>query len=309
MKKSLFKPSILAITMALSSIGAAQSSAVLAQEAEATTSAVETVDVDPALWVVKDEDTTIYLFGTVHILKPGLSWFDEAVKDAFDASDELVLEVIEPDPASMQQLIMSIAVDGANPLRGKLNAEQKTTYETAMTSLGLPVSAFDTFEPWFAAINMGILPLLKAGYDVNSGAEKVLAAAAKESGKKVGQLETVEQQLGFFDNLPEASQIEYLVFTAASVDEASEQIGNMVAIWGDANTDSLAEMMNAGLTDKVLYDTLLTNRNVNWANWIENRLDTPGTVFIAVGAGHLAGDTSVQEKLADLDIETTRIDY
>ncbi|MGI9360936.1 MAG: TraB/GumN family protein, partial [Parasphingorhabdus sp.] len=58
-------------------------------------------DPDPALWVVKDEDTTIYLFGTIHILKPGLSWFDEAVKDAFDESEELVVEMIQPEPAEM----------------------------------------------------------------------------------------------------------------------------------------------------------------------------------------------------------------
>ena len=70
-------------------------------------------DADPALWVVKDEDTTIYLFGTVHVLKPGLSWFDEAVKTAFDGSKELVLELVEPDPATMQQIVMSNAAQPA----------------------------------------------------------------------------------------------------------------------------------------------------------------------------------------------------
>ena len=67
-------------------------------------------DADPALWVVKDKDTTIYLFGTIHVLKPGLTWFDEAVKKAFDASSEVKLELIMPDAADMQKLVMATGV-------------------------------------------------------------------------------------------------------------------------------------------------------------------------------------------------------
>ncbi|WOE76426.1 TraB/GumN family protein [Alterisphingorhabdus coralli] len=305
MKNSLIAASLMALSLAITAAVPAQAQ----EEAAAPEAMAETVDVDPALWVVKDEDTTIYLFGTIHILKPGLSWFDEAVKDAFNASDELVLEIIEPDPASMQTLVMTKAVDPGNPLRDQLSEEQKATYDTAMKSIGLPVAAFDQFEPWFAAINLGLLPLLQAGYDVNSGAEKVLAEEATAAEKTVIQLETPEQQLSFFDTLPKESQINYLLVTAQSIDEIPEQIDSMVTSWGDADIEQLGEMMNAGFTDKVLYDTLLTKRNANWAAWIDARMEQPGTVFIAVGAGHLAGETSVQAKLAEREIVTTRIEY
>ncbi|HWU95566.1 MAG TPA: TraB/GumN family protein, partial [Sphingomonas sp.] len=81
-----------------------------AQAAPAPAAAAATRDADPAIWVVKDADTTIYLFGTVHVLKPGLSWFDEAVKAAFDKSDTVALEMVMPDPATMQGVIMKAAM-------------------------------------------------------------------------------------------------------------------------------------------------------------------------------------------------------
>src|SRR5690606_36748704 len=90
-------------------------------------------DADPALWVVKDHDTTIYLFGTIHVLKPGLSWFDEAVKKAFDQSGTLVLEMVEPDQETQQSVVMSKAFDTAGPtLLEKLPAEQRAEFTSAL---------------------------------------------------------------------------------------------------------------------------------------------------------------------------------
>ncbi|MEO1044590.1 MAG: TraB/GumN family protein [Pseudomonadota bacterium] len=313
MNISFFTRSIPTLGLVMTSIGAAFATpapALAEQEsAQATPEATDMTDVDPALWIVQDEDTTIYLFGTLHLLRPKLSWFDEAVRDAFDASDELVLEMIEPDPAKMQEIITSRAIDFNNPLRGKLDETEKATFDRAMTAIGMPVAAFDRMEPWFAAINLGVLPLVQAGYDLNSGVEKVLITQAKADGKTLVELESAEQQIGFLDNLPEKTQINYLISTAAGVDSVAEQSDAMITSWGDADIDALAAIMHAGFADPLLYDTMLTNRNIDWAGWIKTRLDTPGTVFIAVGAGHLAGDKSVQQQLARLNITTRRVEY
>src|SRR3546814_4255363 len=111
----------------------------VARAAEPTTAAASSdVDADPALWVVKDEDTTIYLFGTVHVLKPGLSWFDEAVKTAFDASDQLMLELVMPeDRAEMAKVMMPLAIDqSGKTLSSRLGPEQLKAYQAAMASVG-----------------------------------------------------------------------------------------------------------------------------------------------------------------------------
>jgi uncharacterized protein YbaP (TraB family) len=272
--------------------------------------AVTVKDVDPALWVVKDEDTTIYLFGSIHLLKPGLGWFDDGVKTAFDSSDQLVLELVEPPAAEVQALFGKFAMDQqGKTLRSKMNDADRAVYEAAMGKLGIPAPAFDPFEPWAAGITLSVVAMQKSGFDPNSGVEKQLTAAAKVSNKPIAGLETMEFQLGLFDTLPEAEQITFLVETAKLIDEVASTTDKMVAMWASAETDSLGQLMNEGLTSRTLYDALLTKRNANWAKWISARMAKPGVTFMAVGAGHLAGPTSVQNLLPAYGLNATRVAY
>ncbi len=270
-----------------------------------------TTDADPALWVVKDKDTTIYLFGTIHVLKPGLSWFDDGVKAAFDKSDELVLEMVEPDPATMQQLVLSKAYSLSGPtLTEQLPEADRALYVNAVKDLGLPAATFDRTKPWFAATNLSLLPLLKLGYDPRSGPETVLTAAATADKKKIAGLETPEQQIGYLAGLPDPVQIKFLESTLKELPKTAPMMDGMVDAWAKGDAKKLGDFMNDGLNDTPeLARTLLYDRNARWAQWIKTRLDTPGTVFVAVGAGHLAGPESVQEKLKALKIKAERIAY
>jgi len=267
-------------------------------------------DADPALWVIRDEDTTIYLFGTVHILKPGMTWFDEAVKESFDASDELVVEMIKPDPAVMVKVVNDLAIDKTGiSLRDKLTAEDRADYEAALTRLNLPVASFDPLDPWFASVNLSLIPLMRNGYATDQGVEDGLLTQAAARAIKITGLETLEQQLGFFDNLPEEVQIRFLNFTVDTIDDAADGMEQMIIEWANANVDALGELMNAGLEDRVLYETLLVNRNIRWAEWVDQRMEQPGTIFLAVGAGHLAGESSLQAILARKGLVAERIEY
>lgn len=268
-------------------------------------------DADPALWVVKDADTTIYLFGTVHVLKPGLGWFDEGVKAAFDKSDELVLEMIEPDAATMQGLIMKTALNSKGPtLTEKLPADKREAYAKAMTDVGVPAAALDRFDPWFAAVTLSIAGLPKLGYDPESGAERTLSVAAKAANKQVIGLETAEQQLGYFDALPEPLQVKFLVSTVDDYPRMATELDKMIASWSAGDPEALGKTMNEELADTPeLSKVLLADRNTRWAEWIEQRLQKPGTVFVAVGAGHLAGAESVQAQLAKHKLAATRVAY
>lgn len=267
-------------------------------------------DVDPALWVVKDADTTIYLFGSIHILKPDLGWFDDGVKTAFDGADQLVLELVEPPAAEAQALFGKLAMDQqGKSLRSKMNDADRAVYDAAMGKLGIPSAAFDPFEPWAAAITMSLLAAQKSGFDPNSGVERQLTAAAKVSNKPIGGLETMAFQLGVFDSLPEAEQIAFLVETAKMIDDVGSTTDKMVAMWASAETEGLGQLMNEGLTSRTLYDALLTKRNANWAQWISAQMKKPGVTFMAVGAGHLAGPTSVQALLPAYGLTATRVAY
>ncbi len=283
-----------------------------AAEPVAAVSAAAPTDADPALWVVKDDDTTIYLFGTVHVLKPGLSWFDDAVKTAFDASDQLMLELVLPDDqAEVMGTMIPLAIDqNGKTLSSRLDADQLAAYSAAMASVGLPAAQFDAFEPWFPAITLSILPLTKLGYDPEQGAEKLLTKFAKDSGKSVAGFETLPEQLGFFDTLPENHQVAFLNSVVKDLDKLGPTLDKMVVLWAAGDPDGLAVAMNESMAaTPEIAKTLLWDRNQRWADQIKTRMDQPGTVFVAVGAGHLAGEKSVQDYLKARGLTATRVQY
>lgn len=292
------------LALAFASAGYAQGEAATAPAA--TTAAVTT---GPALWKVSDEDTTIYLFGTVHVLPQGVNWYGPRIEQALTASDTLVTEIPsgpETD-AKMQQLVMTNGMLPADKnLRDMLSAEDRATYEGGLAKIGVPASAFDRFEPWMAGLTLTVLPLVQQGYSPDAGVEKQLEAKAG-TGKARGALETVEFQMGIFDSMPAEAQVEFLVAAAEAVEETKPMLDKMVAEWLEGDADALAAIMNEEMTDPVVAEALLYGRNANWAEWIDTRMDQPGTVFVAVGAGHLAGERSVQDLLAKRGIESERV--
>ena len=308
LKKKLF-------TAVASLFALAAPAAALAQAAPASAPAQvapAAKDADPAIWIVKDADTTVYLFGTVHVLKPGLSWFDEAVKAAFDKSDTVVLEMIEPDMATMQGLVMKMALAPVSDpaLTAKLPEDKRAPCVAALADLAIPATALDRFEPWFAAMTLSVAPLAKLGYDPNSGAERTISAAAKAANKELVGLETAEQQLGFFDGLPADKQITFLANAITDYSRTGSLLDKMVAEWSAGDPVALGNTMNEEMRKTPeLAKVVLADRNARWADWISARMAKPGTVFVAVGAGHLAGGDSVQAFLAKHDLKAERIQY
>lgn len=262
----------------------------------------------PAMWQVSDADTTIYLFGTIHALPQGIDWFGGAVATAFDGSEELVTEIIESDAAQMQTSVLNKAVlpPGAN-LREMLTPAQRTAYEAALATYGIPAPTFDRYKPWYAAIFLSALPVLRDGYASENGVEQQLDTRAKAAKRPHSALESADYQLGLFDSLPQATQLRYLNEVVAELPTAKNELGEMVEAWKRGDADTLARLMNEEQDELELMERLLTNRNKTWADWIKARLAKPGKVFVAVGAGHLAGTGSVQEQLTARGIATTRV--
>lgn len=264
--------------------------------------------VRPALWKVTKGQTVLYLFGTVHALPANIPWMDGKIADAVEQSDTLVTEIIEKDPSAMRDIVLKTAVlpEGKN-LRDTLNPKTKVAFEKALAGNGLPAAAFDRFRPWYAAVALSTLPLMKAGYDPANGVDVTLSARFKDAHKAHEALETPEYQLGLFNNLPEAAQRRYLAEVAVDAHSIPDDLAKMIREWKAGHADELARLMNEDESDPALLKLLLIDRNRNWAKWIKARLDRPGTVLIAVGAGHLAGKGSVQQQLAKLGIKVTRV--
>ncbi|WP_324827454.1 TraB/GumN family protein [Qipengyuania zhejiangensis] len=267
------------------------------------------VSAGPALWKVADEDTTIYLFGTVHALPQDVEWFNGPIATALGSAGTLVTEIpasATSDPAAQQRVAMQAMLPADQSLRTILSEEDRASYEGALTALGLPVAAFDRFEPWFAGMTLAVLPLMKSGWSAESGVEKTVEVKASAEVQR-DALETLDYQIALFDSLPLESQIAFLMASADNIDAIVPLMDQMVAEWLEGDADGLAELMNQGLTDPTLAKALLYDRNANWAGWIDDRMDAPGTVFIAVGAGHLAGKQSVQDYLTERGFVVARV--
>ena len=267
-------------------------------------------DLDPAMWVVKDADTTIYLFGTVHALDGKGDWFNDEVKTAFDTSTELVLEIITPeDPAAVAPLLQNYAIDtSGKSLTSKLSPKHQAMFAAKLKSIGMPAGALDRFRPFFAAMTLTVLDMQLLGINAEAGVEKVLTKAAKARNIGLGEVETMEKQMAMLGALEEKEQIRLLEKTLEESAEAKETLGKLMAAWGKGDANAVANLLNQTNTDSpALYKLLISDRNKAWAEWIDTRLDKPGKVFMAVGAGHLAGPDSVQRFLKDKGIASSRV--
>jgi len=269
-------------------------------------------DADPALWVVRDSDTTIYLFGTFHLLD-GRPWFNDEIRTAFDASDALVMEAVLPeDPAALQPLILRYAVDpDGRTLASRLDAGQNAALGRALSAAGIPPGAFDRFEPWFVSMTLAVLGAQRLGISSEAGPETVLTAAAHARRIPIGELEGFELQLRLLDTMPEAMQIAQLAETLAQNDEIAGKLAPMLAAWSTGDVERLGALMNEeeDADDLALRRLLFTRRNAHWARWIATRMARPGTVFVAIGAGHLAGPDSVRHLLTAYGLAAERVPH
>lgn len=293
---------------------AAASQSAAATSAPAAPPAASLPDANPALWVVRDADTTIYLFGTIHLLD-GRPWFNDEVKTAFDASNELVMEAILPEtPAAAAPMIMRYAVDpGHRKLSDRLTPAQNAALGRALTGAGLPPAAFDSFEPWFVSMMLEVLGAQRLGIGADSGPETIFTNAAHARHMPIGELEGMEWQIRLLDSMPEPQQLAQLDETLIHNDELPDKLAPMLAAWSGGDVETLARLLDEdeGDTplDHALHQMLFTNRNAAWATWIRDRLARPGTVFLAVGAGHLAGRDSVIADLGAQGIRAARVPH
>jgi uncharacterized protein len=306
MKNNILLAALASTTLLLSSVGPMGSNHALAAEPTSAPTTV-TINADPALWVIKDADTTIYLFGTVHVLKDNIKWFDGGVKAAYDASSEVVLEADTSNPQAMQGTMMKLAIDpDGPPLSEKLGADN-AAYQSVLSGYGIPAAAFEKLEPWAVAMTLPLIQFMKSGAKIESGAEMTILAAMKKDGKTLATLETVPEQLGYLDALPEAVQLKYLKSVVSQMPEMGKLSDRLLASWAAGDADALGALMQQMTDIPEVEKALLSDRNARWAEWVEKRMAKPGTVFMAVGAGHLAGKNSVQEKLKAKKLVAIRI--
>jgi len=299
--------------LAAAVLGCWQPAAAFAAEAPAAALAPR-----PAIWLIEDNDTKIYLFGTIHVFPASLNWRSARLDQVIAEADELVMET--PDASSEEmfsgdRMFGPMMMGKTVPILSRVSPEARPALQAALEATGLPVEAYDEMHVWAVAFMLTGFQMTQAlgeepsGQPVAlSGAEEVLGRIFRKSRRPIYGVETIEEQIRVFSTMPLDVQRRFLEATVTETEEPSPEDAGPSgdADWVAGNVEAIAAEMQAMPAE--IYEPLLTRRNRNWTGWLERRMARPGTVLFAVGAGHLAGPDSVQRMLAERGITARRID-
>lgn len=264
----------------------------------------------PALWLLADEDTEIYLFGTIHVLPDNFVWRTPVFDNAARRSQELVVEVADvADESKTTDIFLDLAVStDLPPVSERVPPDRRAGLEALRVKAGVPETVLDRFETWAVAITLAAGVLKTLDISPANGVEKQLQAEFGARKRPISGLETTEYQLSLFDHLPEATQRAFLVNMVDESTDARTEFERMISAWGRGDEAAIALTFDdeVALTPE-LTEALLKRRNAAWAEWLKRRLEKPGIVMLAVGAGHLAGPYSVQSLLSKDGLRVTRL--
>ncbi|MGL3820875.1 TraB/GumN family protein [Sphingopyxis sp. R3-92] len=261
----------------------------------------------PAMWLVEDSDTRIYMLGTMHALPRGTDWDDGKVAGAIAAADELVLE-LSPAELSTAGGIFGELAPRSVPLamEKRLPADALAGYRTLEASGGN--FGGDKLDDWAVMVLMGQRVAQKAELMPSQGVEAGLTAAFEAAGKPVGGLETAREQLMLFETLDPQTQRTLLTRAAAKADKAVEDVDALTAAWARGDIAALEQVINEDVeVVPAARKAIITDRNRRWSAWIKQRMERPGTVMLAVGAGHLVGSDGVPTMLEAEGMKVTRV--
>lgn len=280
---------------------------------------------EPPMWLVEDENSRIYFYGTVHLHDPAIEWQTTRVMSALDDATQLWEEI--PMPSTLAEIqatqgaaMVQRAMSPGKPLSSLLTDEEKVQLERALRRTPNPDQlrmALEYMKPWFTLTILGISPLLNAGFEAGAEIEDImLARLAREQGDAVLGFETIEQQADLFSGWTEEQQLTALrAFLSVTDEEINTRIAASAAsfrAWttGDttlveANIERWRKGEDVLLNSTMPFDVFVKNRNKDWAEQIVELLAHDGVVFVAIGAGHLVGPDSVLNQLEARGIEVS----
>ncbi|HEV2596650.1 MAG TPA: TraB/GumN family protein [Sphingomicrobium sp.] len=255
----------------------------------------------PALWEVSDANTRIYLFGTIHLLPQDLKWRTPAFDSAVSSAQQLVVETIvdQQNPQGIAAAEASLGFkQGLPPIAQRVPPAKLAKLRAAIAKSGAPEKVFDQMKTWLAAITLLSVQFKDMGLHGKDGPEEILRQQFLSAHKPIGELETNVEQFGYFDRMSEKAQRELLEGALEPQGSTDKEFDGMLSSWSKGDVNGIAVTFNRELSQSSeIRKLLLQQRNANWARWIEQRMAQPGTILLAVGAGHLAGADSVVEKL------------
>ena len=260
------------------------------------------VSADTSVWVVSTATNTVYLGGTVHLLRPSDYPLPEEFEQAYQASSQLYFEtdISSMSDLSVQaQMLQQLTYSDERSLKTVLNEKAYTTLSNYIESIGLPMQLMERFKPGMIVSTLQLLEFQRIGF-TPQGVDAYFNSRAVGDAKSLGELETVQQQISYLANMGEGNESEFILMSLEDLAETGDVMDDMIQAWRQGDNGKLSEMFVADMRNEApeLYNSLLKNRNLNWIPLIEQMLVDADTEFVLVGAAHLVGPDGLLQLLS-----------
>ena len=263
-----------------------------------------------SLWELHGKHNTVYLLGSIHVLRPNDDPLAPVVLDAYTHAGSLLMEVNLDEINSEQvqaEMLASATLSDGKTLPDVLGKQRYERAAALAHEIGVELSTFDQFAPWFAAEAISELQLTQLGFQPENGVEMYFMDRARSDGKSVDGLETVHDQISVFQNMSLDAQAEYLMSSLEQAHDLPKEVDSMVRAWQRGDTRWFESELQSDLGhDSDLYQSVLVARNRKWVPKIEALLNSDKNYLVIVGTGHLAGQGSVIDLLKKDGIVATQ---
>jgi uncharacterized protein YbaP (TraB family) len=266
---------------------------------------------DTSVWSVRSGDNVIYLGGTVHLLRPGDYPLPDEFEEAYQASSELYFETdiaAMGDLSVQAQMLQQLTYSDDRSLRTVLSDEAYTALSAYTQTAGLPIVMLEKFKPGLLISTLQILVFQSMGF-TPQGVDAFFHTRAVADGKAEGQLETVQEQIGFIAAMGEGNDSEFILLSLKDLTETGNVIDGMIGAWRSGDAQGLSELFveDMKVEAPALYDTLLLERNLKWIPRINRMLQDADTEFVLVGAAHIVGENGLLDLLSQEGYEINQL--
>ena len=254
-------------------------------------------------------ESTVYLFGSVHLLPEGGFSIGGALAEALDESERVCMEIDQgaQNEAESTSLTLARAVDPEGRSLFDLLGPDADEVNDAAEEAGIPLEPLAMFEPWFAGLTVSVMALQANGYDVQHGVEQIIQAEARKDGKSGCGLETLDGQLGMLDALPADLQKEILLQALDEAEDVDALIEPLLAAWRDGDEAGLEQSLEDDFEGyPELAEALIFERNERWAEQVSEMLRGDDDVLVVVGAMHLVGERGLPALLEERGFHVER---
>ena len=255
-----------------------------------------------SMWRIDGARNSIYLLGSIHMLREKDYPIPSAIYKAYEEAETLIMEIDmdDIDPVAEQAIATELGlIQDGRALRDLMGPEQYAEAESLAEDLQIPLQLLEKSEPWYAAINVEMMMLMRIGFNPMHGVEFHLSELAQRDNKEILGLETTRQQLEFLDNLSPEVQRDMLIQTMSNSMELTEIMDEMINAWYYGDVEYLEKTLLADMQDlEELHETIVVNRNRNWVEKIQKLLNEKDDYLIIVGALHLVGEEGVPHLLS-----------